>query len=87
MTIYFDNVLIDPIQEETSDMLFIPDTMREKPNKGLVVDVGNGKPKEPMMVKKGDIVLYKNGNTIDISLEGKSLFLIKQSDILLKIEG
>ncbi len=44
-------------QEESSGGIIIPDTAKEKPQRGKVVAVGNGKPDEPMTVKSGDTVL------------------------------
>ncbi len=55
-----DRVLVQPAaaEEKTASGLYIPDTAKEKPQKGLVVAVGNGKKDEPLTVKVGDTVLY-----------------------------
>ena len=51
-----DRVLVEPAaaEEKTAGGIIIPDTAKEKPQKGIVVAVGNGKPDEPMTVKVGD---------------------------------
>ena len=55
-----DRVLVQPAaaEEKTASGLYIPDTAKEKPQKGTVVAVGNGKKDEPLTVKVGDTVLY-----------------------------
>ena len=57
-----DRVLVEPAaaEEKTASGLYIPDTAKEKPQKGTIVAVGNGKKDEPMTVKVGDTVLYGN---------------------------
>lgn len=85
MVLYFDNILIKPIQQEYNGTLFMPDSMKQKPNKGVVLQVGTGKPNEVMMYKPQDEVYYRNGNTTEIEINGETLLLIKQSDILFKI--
>ena len=54
-----DRVLIEPAaaEEKTAGGIIIPDTAKEKPQRGKVVAVGNGKPDEPLTVKTGDNVL------------------------------
>jgi chaperonin GroES len=55
-----DRVLVEPApaEEKTASGLFIPDTAKEKPQKGVVVAVGTGKKDEPLTVKVNDTVLY-----------------------------
>ena len=55
-----DRVLIKPApaEEKTAGGIIIPDTAKEKPQKGIVIAVGNGKKDEPMTVKVDDTVLY-----------------------------
>jgi len=55
-----DRVLVQPAaaEEKTASGLYIPDTAKEKPQKGTVIAVGNGKKDEPLTVKVGDTVLY-----------------------------
>jgi len=78
-----DRVLIRRIEQEskTSGGIIIPDTAKEKPMRGKIVAVGNGKPDEPMTVKVGDIVLYGKYAGTELSIEGKEYLIMKESDI------
>jgi len=67
-----DRVLIEPAaaEEKTAGGIIIPDTAKEKPQKGTVVAVGPGKKDEPVTVKIGDVVLYgKYAGTRSPSME------------------
>lgn len=79
-----DRVLIEPAaaEEKTAGGLYIPDTAKEKPQRGTVVAVGNGKKDEPMTVKNGDVVLYGKYSGTEINVEGKDLLMMRESDIL-----
>ena len=79
-----DRVLIEPVAAETKTAsgIFIPDTAKEKPLKGTVVAVGNGKKDEPMELKVGDNVLYGKYAGTEINVEGKDYLIMRQSDIL-----
>lgn len=79
-----DRVLVEPAQAETTTAsgIIIPDTAKEKPQRGIVVAVGNGKKDEPMTVKAGDSVLYGKYSGTEITLEGKDYLIMKESDIL-----
>jgi chaperonin GroES len=78
-----DRVLVEPAEAETKTAggIIIPDTAKEKPQRGKVVAVGNGKPEEPMTVKVGDTVLYGKYAGTEISVEGKDLLIMRESDI------
>jgi len=78
-----DRVLVEPATAETKTAggIIIPDTAKEKPVKGKVVAVGNGKPDEPMTVKAGDIVLYGKYAGTEINVEGKEYLIMRESDI------
>lgn len=78
-----DRVLVEPAPAETKTAggLIIPDTAKEKPMKGKVVAVGNGKKDEPMTVKAGDTVLYGKYSGTEIQIEGKDYLIMKESDI------
>jgi chaperonin GroES len=78
-----DRVLIEPAaaEQKTSGGIIIPDTAKEKPQRGLVVAVGNGKKDEPMTVKVGDNVLYGKYAGTEITVEGKEYLIMKESDI------
>ncbi len=79
-----DRVLIAPVQAETTTAsgIIIPDSAKEKPQKGTVVAVGKGTKDQPMTVKKGDIVLYAKYAGTELSLEGKDYLIMRESDIL-----
>lgn len=78
-----DRVIIEPAaaEEKTAGGIIIPDTAKEKPQKGKVMAVGNGKKDEPMTVKKGDVVLYGKYAGTEITIEGKDYLIMKESDI------
>ena len=78
-----DRVLVQPAAAETktSGGIIIPDTAKEKPMRGKVVAVGNGKPDEPMTVKVGDNVLYGKYAGTELSVEGIEYLIMRESDI------
>jgi chaperonin GroES len=78
-----DRVLIEPAEAETKTVsgIIIPDTAKEKPQKGQVIAVGKGKKDEPMTVKVGDTVLYGKYSGTEISVEGKEYLMMRESDI------
>ena len=78
-----DRVVIEPqeAQTKTASGLFIPDTAKEKPQKGTVVAVGPGKKDEPMTVKVKDTVLYGKYSGTEIQLDGETFLIMKESDI------
>ncbi len=59
ITPLLDRILVKPIEEETTSHLIIPDSAKEKPQKGIVMAVGPGRPDKPMASKVGDLTLYK----------------------------
>jgi chaperonin GroES len=79
-----DRVLVEPApaEEKTAGGIIIPDTAKEKPQKGVVVAVGNGKPDEPMTVKVGDSVLYGKYSGTELTLEGSDYLMMRESDLL-----
>jgi chaperonin GroES len=79
-----DRVLVEPAQAETTTAsgIIIPDTAQEKPQKGTIVAVGNGKIDEPLTVKVGDTVLYGKYSGTELKLEGKDYMIMRESDIL-----
>ncbi|MFY8020391.1 MAG: co-chaperone GroES [Bacteroidia bacterium] len=78
-----DRVLVEPAtaEEKTAGGIIIPDTAKEKPQRGTVVAVGNGKKDEPLTVKAGDTVLYGKYAGTEISIEGKDYLIMRESDI------
>ena len=78
-----DRVLIEPVAAETQTAsgIFIPDTAKEKPQKGLVVAVGNGTKEHDMTVKVGDTVLYGKYAGTELKFEGKDYLIMKEEEI------
>ncbi|TXC78861.1 co-chaperone GroES [Luteibaculum oceani] len=78
-----DRVLVEPAvaEEKTAGGIIIPDTAKEKPQKGKIVAVGNGKKDEPITVKVGDSVLYGKYAGTEINIEGKDYLIMRESDI------
>ena len=79
-----DRVLVEPAEaeEKTASGIIIPDTAKEKPQKGNIVAVGNGKKDEPLTVKVGDSVLYGKYSGTEITVDGKDYLIMRESDIL-----
>ena len=78
-----DRVLIEPAaaEEKTASGIIIPDTAKEKPQRGNVIAIGSGKKDEPLTVKVGDTVLYGKYAGQEITVEGKDYLIMKESDI------
>ena len=78
-----DRVLVEPApaEEKTAGGIIIPDTAKEKPQRGKIVAIGNGKPDEPLTVKEGDIVLYGKYAGTEINIEGNDYLIMRESDI------
>ncbi len=79
-----DRVLLQPAEaeEKTLGGIIIPDTAKEKPQKGTVVAVGSGKKDEPMTVKAGDKVLYGKYSGTEITIDDADYLIMSESDIL-----
>ena len=79
-----DRVLVQPMEAEskTASGLIIPDTAKEKPQKGTVVAVGPGTKDEEMQVKVGDLVLYGKYSGTELNVDGVDYLMMRQSDIL-----
>lgn len=79
-----DRVIIEPsaAEEKTAGGIIIPDTAKEKPQKGVVVAVGPGKKDEPLTVKEGDNVLYGKYSGTEINFGDKEYLIMRESDIV-----
>lgn len=79
-----DRVLVEPqaAEEKTASGIIIPDSAKEKPQKGTVVAVGPGTKDENMEVKKGDTVLYGKYSGTELTIHSKDYLIMRQSDIL-----
>jgi len=78
-----DRVLVEAAlaEEKTAGGIIIPDTAKEKPQRGKIVAVGAGKKDEPMTVKVGDSVLYGKYAGTEININGKEYLIMRESDI------
>ena len=89
-----DRVVVKPLdaEEVTAGGIVLPDTAKEKPQKGTVVAVGPGKlldsgKRTEVAVKKGDVVLYGKYSGSDIKTEGEELKILHETDLLGLVEG
>jgi chaperonin GroES len=78
-------------EEKTQGGIVLPDTAKEKPMKGKIIAVGDGKMLESgkraeLLVKKGDKVLYGKYAGTEITIDGKEYLVMRESDILARIE-
>ena len=88
-----DRVLIKPLEEEekTSGGIILPGSAKEKPMRGRVIAVGNGKVDEngkrhPLDVKAEDVVLYGKYSGTDVKVDGEEYLIMRESDILAIVE-
>ncbi len=83
-----DRVLVKPAEAETTTKggIIIPDTAKEKPQRGTVVAVGPGKEDVPMAVKVNDVVLYGKYAGQEVSHNDVDYLIMKQDDILLVLD-
>ncbi|MBL7772687.1 MAG: co-chaperone GroES [Chitinophagaceae bacterium] len=79
-----DRVIVRAAAAETKTAggIIIPDSAKEKPQRGTVIAVGTGKKDEPMTVKSGDTVLYGKYAGTEINIDGEDLLIMRESDIL-----
>ncbi len=84
-----DRVLLKPLEpkEVKKGGIIIPDTAKEKPQEGKVIEVGKGKMLDdgkvvPLEVKKGDKILYSKYGGTEIKMEGEEYLILKEEDIL-----
>jgi chaperonin GroES len=88
-----DRLIVKAIEEEetTASGIVLPDTAREKPQKGKVVAVGDGAWDEdgekriPLDVKEGDEVLYSKYGGTEVQVDGDDLLVLRESDVLAKV--
>jgi chaperonin GroES len=89
-----NRVVVEPIEQEevTAGGIVLPETAKEKPQKGRVLSVGPGDRDEsgkriPMDVNAGDMVLFAKYAGTEIKVEGKKLLILRESDLLAIVEG
>ena len=78
-----DRVVVEAAEaeEKTASGIIIPDTAKEKPQKGKIIVVGDGKKDEPLTVKEGDAVLYGKYAGTEITIDGTDYLIMRESDI------
>jgi chaperonin GroES len=86
-------VVVEPVEQEdvTPGGIVLPETAKEKPQKGLVLSVGDGDKDEngkriAMDVKEGDTVLFAKYSGTEIKVDGKKLLILRESDLLAIVE-
>ncbi|KQM08167.1 MAG: molecular chaperone GroES [Candidatus [Bacteroides] periocalifornicus] len=79
-----DRVLVEPLaaEERTASGIIIPDTAKEKPQRGTVIAVGAGTKDVTMEVKPGDVVLYGKYSGTEVTVDEVDYLIMKQGDIL-----
>jgi chaperonin GroES len=90
-----DRLIVRAIEEEetTASGIVLPDTAKEKPQKGKVLAVGDGRVNEdtgkrtPLDVAEGDEVLYSKYGGTEIKVDGEELLVLRESDVLAKVQG
>ncbi len=88
-----DRVVVEPIEEEvtTKGGIVLPDTAKEKPQRGKVIAVGSGKLLEngervPLEVKEGDIVVFAKYGGTEIEIDGEEYIILSERDLLAVVE-
>jgi len=88
-----DKVLVERVEAEsmTAGGIVLPDTAKEKPQRGKIVSVGEGKMLEDgtrrqVQVKKGDLVLFTSYAGTEVKIDGKEYMIMDESDIMAVIE-
>ncbi|GBD45637.1 co-chaperone GroES [Thermoleophilum album] len=90
-----DRLIVRPIEEEekTPSGIVLPDTAKEKPQRGKVLAVGEGRWDEdgerriPLDIAEGDEILYSKYGGTEIKVDGEELLVLRESDVLAKVEG
>lgn len=79
-----DRVLVKPdaAETKTSSGIIIPDTAKEKPQKGTVIAVGKGKKNEPMILEEGNRVLYGKYSGTELKWDGEEYLIMRESDVI-----
>jgi chaperonin GroES len=89
-----DRVVVEPqeAEEKTAGGIVLPDTAKEKPQRGKVVSVGPGKmldsgQRGELSVSVGDVVIYGKYSGTEIEVSGKEVKILREGDILAKVLG
>jgi chaperonin GroES len=87
-----DRLIVKPTEEEekTASGIVLPDTAKEKPQKGTVIAVGDGPiedgKRRPLDVSEGDEILYSKYGGTEITVEDDDVLVLRESDVLAKVE-
>lgn len=83
-----DRVVVKPApaEEKTSGGIIIPDTAKEKPQRGEIIAVGPGKDGNKMTVKAGDIVLYGKYAGQELAYQGTDYLIMREDDVLVILD-
>jgi chaperonin GroES len=87
-----DRVLVKPLEEkETKGGIIVPDTAKEKPQRGKIVAVGKGRVNTkgvriPLEVKKGDSILFRRYSGAEIDIDNEQYLILQESDILATLQ-
>ena len=89
-----DRIIVRRLEEgeQTSGRIIIPDTAKEKPQKGRVIAAGNGKVNDegkriPLDIKTGDLILFGKYASSEIKLDGEEYLIMREDDVLAVIDG
>ena len=89
-----DRLIVEVLDEEqvTSSGIVLPDTAKEKPQRGLVVAVGPGGKNDsgdivPLDVAEGDTVIFSKYGGTEVKVDGNELLILRESDVLAKVVG
>jgi chaperonin GroES len=79
-----DRVVVEPApaEQKTASGIIIPDTAKEKPQRGTIVAIGDGTKDNPMTVKTGDVVLYGKYAGTEFTIDGKEYLIMRESDVI-----
>lgn len=89
-----DRVIVRRLEEgeQTIGGIIIPDTAKEKPQRGKVIAAGNGKVNDdgkrvPLDVKAGDLILFGKYTSQEVTLDGEKLLIMREDEVLAVIDG
>ena len=89
-----DRIIVSRIEEGEQKVggIIIPDTAKEKPQQGKVIEVGNGKVKDdgkriPLDVKQGDLILFGKYSGQEIKLDGDEFLIMREDEVLAVLES
>ena len=84
-----DRVVVKPIEVEkkTAAGIILPDANKEKPQEGIVINVGPGKKDEPMTLKENDHILFSKYGGTEYKMEDETFIIMSESDVYAVIEN